>query len=417
MMGRAGGWRAVALIGGLCVAGGPVWADTTDDKIAQLEAQVRALQGQLDQLKQQRESDRKELASVKEAAHGPLGSLDLGQNTGVMVTGAVDLAYQANESASRTFENGHFNPIFLGMLGENVLMQAELEYENGGDEKMLEYATIDWMVNDYLTLEGGKFLMPFGEWNDRLHPTWINKFPTRPIIFDEVLPGEWTEIGAQARGAVGINKFLGTDRPVDVEYTAYLTNGLEGASGASLRDLRDNVTDSNDNIAVGTRWGLRVLPWGSIGTSWYRGAYTTDGTLDLNMWGLDWAAHPTESLEIRGEYILTFQEVATPNTDQEDLLKKGWYLQAAYSLNDLAVWLGDLPGSRYLGNTELVGRFSQAALETTSGTDNQHEFGIGVNYYLRPSLVWRLAYEWSQENAGTAKVDDDLFITQIAYGF
>jgi outer membrane murein-binding lipoprotein Lpp len=410
------GWLSAALAGSLCLGGPPLWAEVTDEKLAQLEAQMRSLQAQVEQLKHERDADRKELAAVKEAKPELLG-LEMPQNTGIMVTGYVDLEYKAAENASRTFDNHHFNPIFLGMLGDDLFVQAEIEYEHGGSEVALEYVTLAYFLNDYVTLEGGKFIVPFGEFNERLHPAWINKFLGRPIVFDEVLPGTWSEVGAQVHGAVGLNEFLGTDRPVDAEYTFYLVNGLEGAEGASLRDLTGNHTNNDDNIAAGGRMGLRVLPWGSLGSSWYHGAYTTDGTLDLTMWGLDFAANPIEALELRGEYIITLQEVATPNTKQEDLEKKGWYLQAAYSLNDVANWLSDLPGSQYLGNAEIVTRFSQADLETTSGTNNQHEFGVGFNYYLKPSLVWRLAYEKSQENAGTAKVNDDLVFAQVAYSF
>src|SRR3989338_9137552 len=404
-------WLLAALAGSLCLGGPLASAEVTDEKIAQLEAQMRSLQAQVEQLKHERDADRKELAAVKEAKPDVLG-LEMPQNSGIMVTGYADLEYKAAENASRTFDNHHFNPIFLGMLGDDLFVQAEIEYEHGGSEVELEYASLAYFLNDYVTLEGGKFIVPFGEFNERLHPSWINKFPGRPIVFDEVLPGTWSEVGAQVHGAVGLNESLGTDRPVDAEYTFYLVNGLQGAEGASLR-FAANDQDDNDNIAAGGRYALRVLPWGSFGTSWYHGAYTTDGNDHIRMLGFDFAANPTELIELRGEYIRTIEEV----TAQEDIEKRGWYFQAAYALNDVANWLSNLPGSQYLGNAEIVTRFSQADLETTSGTNNQHEIGIGFNYYVKPSLVWRLAYEKSQENYSTDKVDDDLVSAQVSYGF
>ena len=406
------GWLPAALAGSLCLGGSLASAEVTDEKIAQLEAQMRSLQAQVEQLKRERDADRKELAAVKEARPDVLG-LEMPQNSGIMVTGYADLEYKAAENASRTFDNHHFNPIFLGMLGDNLFAQAEIEYEHGGSEVELEYATLAYFLNDYVTLEGGKFIVPFGEFNERLHPSWINKFPGRPIVFDEVLPGTWSEVGAQVHGAVGLNKFLGVARPVDAEYSVYLVNGLEGAAGASLRNLTGNDTNNDDNIAIGGRTGLRVLPWGNVGISGYHGAYTTDGNLDISMGGVDAAVFLTDLLELRGEYIYTWQEMVA----RENLRKKGWYLQAAYSLSDLANWLSDVPGSQHLGKAEIVTRYSQANLETTSGTNNQHEVGLGLNYYVKPSFVWRVAYEWSQENAGTAKVDDDLLYAQVAYGF
>ena len=60
-----------------------------------------------------------------------------------------------------------------------------------------------YIVNDYFTVGAGKFLLPLGIFNERLHPAWINKLPDRPLPYDdEVGIAPEAGIGAFIRGAV-----------------------------------------------------------------------------------------------------------------------------------------------------------------------------------------------------------------------
>jgi hypothetical protein len=45
-----------------------------------------------------------------------------------------------------------------------------------------EYAQLDFIANDNPVLVGGKFLAPFGVFGPRIHPTWINEFPTTSAV-------------------------------------------------------------------------------------------------------------------------------------------------------------------------------------------------------------------------------------------
>ncbi len=75
--------------------------------------------------------------------------------------------------------------MFLFQFMDRVLFEVELEFEltGGVTETGLEYAQLDFLLNDNITLTGGKFLVPFGVFGERLHPTWINKFPTSPPLY------------------------------------------------------------------------------------------------------------------------------------------------------------------------------------------------------------------------------------------
>ena len=85
---------------------------------------------------------------------------------------------------TNTFQAG-FNPIFLYRLNDWIFFEGELEIEieNGETEVGLEYAQANVFLNDYMTLGAGKFLLPFGEFIERVHPAWINKLVTPPLPY------------------------------------------------------------------------------------------------------------------------------------------------------------------------------------------------------------------------------------------
>ncbi|MFQ5500441.1 MAG: hypothetical protein ACE5FH_12300, partial [Candidatus Zixiibacteriota bacterium] len=192
----------------------------------------------------------------------------------------VEYLYPQQSGKHSSFDMHHFNPIFLFQMQDNLLVSAELEFEHGGAEIVVEYAQIDYLWNDYITLTGGKFLVPFGAYNRRLHPTWIVKTPGRPYSNNQVVPTGWSETGLMASGAVGFGVNGGR-----VNYAAYVTNGLEGDIGGSMRSLRkgDHREKKNNNKAIGGRLGIVPVAGVEFGGSVYSVKYDTDATMDLQM--------------------------------------------------------------------------------------------------------------------------------------
>lgn len=393
----------------------PAFADEVDDKIKSLEQQMRALQAQTNELKAQREADKQQIEFLKAEAEekGLGGILELPEYSSVMVTGYIDLEYKDAQNAASSFDNIHFEPIFLGMVGDNLLTEVALEWEHGGEEKgEVEYAQFDYLFNDFITFVGGRFLVPFGVYNERLHPTWITKLPTRPLPENDIVPVGWSEVGAQLRGALPIRLDLPFTEYAKLDYAAYVVNGLEGAEGASIRNLRENTRDNNQNKAVGGRLGLTFLPHLDLGFSWYKGDYTTTNNRDLAMLGVD-SSFYWDNLTIRGEYVTADQEVGALS-GVTDLEKEGFYVEGAYFLNAIP-----LP---FMNRTELVLQYSEDKLDTFStstkllDSSDKHRWVFGLNYYIKDAFRFQLAYNFNREDKG-AKAKDNEFISRLALGF
>ena len=185
-------------------------------------------------------------------------------DTKFLLTGFTYASYTDRRGENSTFDAG-FNPIFLWEINDRLAFEGELEFSlssttpdettdsTSSTDVSLEYANMTYLVNDYITVGAGKFLVPFGIFNERLHQDWINKLPDRPLIYDdEVGIAQESGIGAFVRGAFpwDNSKF---------NYALYIDNGpaliTKDPEAAGMLD-RDNFTDNNHNKSIGGRLGF-----------------------------------------------------------------------------------------------------------------------------------------------------------------
>ncbi len=81
------------------------------------------------------------------------------------------------------FSAARFNPGFHFQYKDLVLLEAEAEIAIDGDgetELELEYAQADIFLHNNATLVLGQFLSPVGQFQERMHPTWINRMANPP---------------------------------------------------------------------------------------------------------------------------------------------------------------------------------------------------------------------------------------------
>jgi hypothetical protein len=353
------------------------------------------------------------------------------------VTGFADLGYRdartgaGDDQGSFTF--GSFSPIFLFQMKENILFEGELEFEfeDGATEVNLEYAQVDWLIHDNVTLVFGKFLSPFNIFFERLHPPWINKLPTMPVMFAHhggFMPNQ--DLGAQVRGGVNLG-----DKS-KVEYAFFLTNGpslLTSGHDAGGLEFGSNISDNNDNKAVGFRLSVLPIPHLELGASYMHAAVDDRSKDDANFIGVftsaqyknfdfkfEWAKvnqhlslasirtfTSTEPGETDAEFQDEFLEEFN-NTGASPLKRDGFYIQGAYRFADIPFPV--LPN--ILARMEIAARYEETDLPGT--VDDQEAFTIGLNYWLKPNMVFKVAYEFSKEEP---EINDDVFLFQVAYGF
>jgi len=319
---------------------------------------------------------------------------------GLVVTGYGDVEWTyadgGDEGWHNAFDNHHLNLIFLGAITDDLLVGAEVEYEHAGDEIGLEYAYLGYTGFKNVRLMAGKFLLPFNKFNKDLHPTWISRMPGRPLVYNQVFPVGYSDVGLWASGAFPVS---GGSRVV---WDGYLVNGLEGeADATNFRELReyDHEDPGVNRKAFGGRLGVELAQGLGAGVSGYSGAYANDEdtgeALGITFLGAD-VSYGKGNLDLRGEFVAASQELTTTSDNNN---RKGFYAQAAYMLNQF----------------EPVVRFSWVDFEEDA--NDTSELGLGINYYVGPSSAIRFAYFINTERHDEFKTDNNKLVGQFVIAF
>lgn len=321
-----------------------------------------------------------------------------------------------------SFNNTSFNPIFLWKPTDKILVEAELETELEANLTAinLEYINASYFLNKYITIRAGKFLSPFGIFQDRLHPAWINKLPTAPLGFGHDGVGPSAEIGFDVRGGIP----LGASK---LNYSFYVSNGPtlnvgeEDPSEGGMLEY-ENADDNNKNKAIGGRIGLLPLSNSSleIGGSFQNGKVGTKGTAYENVGAKQYALDVTyvQQLEFLKGLLdvkaqknwvnvdpAQYKDPADPTGNTMytfDNKRNVLFAQAAYRPTMLT--------GKVLKKAELVFRYAE--LNPPSGSkepEQVKQYTYGLNYWLTWRTACKLAYQ-KQEN-------DNAFFIQFAVGF
>jgi hypothetical protein len=297
-------------------------------------------------------------------------------------------------------------------------MSLTNEGGEGETDVGLEYADINFILNDYATLRVGKFLTPFGQFPERLHPAWINKLPDFPLVYTEdggLVP--FASLGAEVRGAVPLHS--GGDSKL--VYAAYVANGpslITDDADAAGTITDTNFDDVNSNKTVGGRVGYLPVPELEVGASVLYGD-VADGTNAL-IWGVD-ASYSRDIAAIRGtldartEWVWSDVETTTFDpTGAEGFgplrfanKRHGGYVQLAYRPTQV--------DSKLLRNLEYVGRYDELHVPAKApGLVSARRATFGVDYWLTSNVVFKAAFRLDDPSHGE---HDNAFFLQAAVGF
>ncbi len=219
--------------------------------------------------------------------------------------------------------------------------------------KHIDYAQIDYIANPFVTVTVGRFLTPFGIFNERLYPCWIRALQPDPLI----LPINTVDSdGAMLRGGFSMSP------RANLNYAAYV----------SATSIGIGSVDSERH--VGGRMGM-FFPGArlEVGGSWQR----TLQDVRKNAFGFHMGWQPTKApLNLRAEFAHSYEG-------------GGYWVEGAYRLSQARFW------QKQMRHTEVVARLQQfylgeigsdgsAALGLPSADTREADFG--VNYFLRDGM-------------------------------
>ena len=252
-------------------------------------------------------------------------------------------------------------PVILVPFGERWLVEARGDFEGefqrppgGGSfggvlDKEVDYAQVDYIANPYVTITAGRFLTPFGIYNERLYPIWIRSLQPTPLIFP---------IGTGSSDGIMLRGGLPANNTANLNYAVYFS---------TLSTINKLDSDRLVGGRVGFFFpGLRI----EIGASVQQLLQEER----MRSVGFHFAWQPNRiPLSLRSEYAW------------DGTKGSGYWIEGAYRLSQIPHW------QKVLRHTELVARgqqFLAGNLEPSDAAEynlpivNACQADLGLNYYF-----------------------------------
>jgi hypothetical protein len=310
-----------------------------------------------------------------------LGGLRLAaQATIPTISGGIQ--FESTTSGGVTTMQPVIQPVVLIPMGDRWLIESrgtftEFIFREDGNSgpyhaktfSSLDYVQLDFLADPHLTLSVGRFLLPFGMYNERLFPVWMRNFQDVPIIFAIGNLTTASGDGAMLRGVLASNKDW------QVNYTAYFST-------------LSTVNQFQSGRAAGGRTGV-FFPKArlEVGVSYQRLLQNQH----INSVGAHFSWQPYDApLDLKAEYA------HSPNG-------QGYWLEAGYRFSRFRgedSWLGRLQA---IGRVQQFKRGIISPIDALSGADtNQVDFGL--NYYLPHNLRLNSSYGRQFSSLGNSNI-------------
>lgn len=254
------------------------------------------------------------------------------------------------------------DPVLLIPFGRHLLLESRTDFtgffqrENftsgpfkGKVFTDVEYAQLDWLADTHAIVVGGRYLLPFGLYNERLGPIWIRNLQDSPYT---------ASIGTRTTGAGDglMLRGVATQTPsMSVQYSAYFS------ARCDIDQLGSARAAGGDASVFFPRLRFEI---GGSGQRFLQDQHINSGAAYVSWQPLE------GSLDIKGEYDASYYG-------------RGYWLEAAYKLDQATSYAA-------IKKVQLAGRIQQVFPLHGGGNglpqiDNKR-FDAGLNYYLRDNL-------------------------------
>jgi hypothetical protein len=269
-----------------------------------------------------------------------------------------------------SFDADLFDLVLNFQVNDAIRASADLTWEHGAATEdglgnvAVEYAFIEYAVNDLLKVRVGKMFVPFGVFNE-IHtakpaflsvkePASLNK--TERIVEDgfRFYPRWGAGIAVRGDGLIGERSF---------SYDVFLSNGDQSET---------NPFEEDNNTAKAFTGRFRFEPNDAfeIGNSFYYDKSNADGVNRLTSYGLEFR-YQSRSWRVLAEGAFGW---LTP-IEEDDVLQIGWYVQPSYELDN--------------GMTPYL-RFERVDPNTDVANDHGYDFIVGLNWELAPGFMIKI---------------------------
>jgi len=319
------------------------------------------------------------------------------------------------------FDQVRFIPFIYSQVTDRIQVAAEIEFEHGGTdnnqddgEVKVEFATFDYLIEDWVNFRAGILLTPLGRFN-LLHDSPLNDLTHRPLVSRFIIPTTLSEAG------LGLYGTFYPTRLSKVDYEFYLTNGFDGNNklfsekDGTSKSKGSEKTDNNENKAIVARIGVSPFLGVEVGGSIHHGKYDDAGKKDLTITAVDWSLQ-RGPFELIGEAAWASIEGGSPFPtgagitggapaagDIPPARMAGFYVQGNYHF--MPTFLKRMAPTHFTDASTFtaVVRYGESDTNTDIGGNRGElkRLTIGGNFRPIEDTVFKFSYTFNDENAGS----------------
>jgi len=335
--------------------------------------------------------------------------------------------YYANPEGSDDYADVYrFITYFGYKFSDNVILNAEIEFEHGanaedGGEVVIEFMYLDFLGTEAFNGRVGHVLVPMGLVNLRHEPTLFNAVQ-RPEVETQLIPSTWHENGALLYGRFG---------DIGLEYTAGVVNALnmntnaaKTADGGWIREARQQAyAKAAFAPAFVGRLDYKGINGLLVGASLYYGtgsnikdgennhgevAADVSGT-NVTMFDVH-ASYENGPFKASGLYTQTNLDGAEKFSPEAVEKASGYYVTAAYDVGSLAGIDYKVPVFAQYENYNPVESTVDGLNEDKYKTEKTT---IGLNFFPLDQAVLKVDYAFKKVN----NIDENIFSMGLGFIF
>jgi hypothetical protein len=222
-------------------------------------------------------------------------------------------------------------------ISQRIKFLTEIEFEEGGREINIEFASLDFQLHPLLNVRAGIIMNPIGAFNQNHDgPKW--EFVSRPLSATTIIPSTLSNAGMGVFGKYGLGKLVWA-------YEAYLSNGFNDRVilnsenrtwlPAAKNDPERFEESFNGEPLATVKTAVKHYDIGELGISWMGGVYNKfmeDGLIldkrrRLDLLALDFnSALRRSGTYINAEWVWAMVDVPLTYSQQFGSRQRGGFL-------------------------------------------------------------------------------------------
>ncbi|QOY53048.1 porin [Candidatus Sulfurimonas baltica] len=335
--------------------------------------------------------------------------------------------YHKSKEGSKNADNidvYRFIPYIGYKFTDNIIMNAEIEFEHGGAEDgatgdgyvIIEFMYLDFLFNENINLRVGNMLVPMGLVNERHEPTLFTTVQ-RPNTSKKLIPSTWHENGLMAYGNItdDLSYKVGGFSALQLERGS--KEGNNWLRESRLGSFRADEKTERLGLAVVTRVDYTGINGLLVGASAYLDSDVTMADVHFD--------YSIDAFRAYGVYTQTNRsgartygwdhddDLLTPNKIVNEAKKaKGGFINLGYDVLSLTQSKNKMP---VFVQYETVS--AQDELHGGDSVDSTDTITVGINYFPHEQVVLKADYAMEKDNGNPLNNEDETNIFSLSMGF